>query len=157
MPNKVVNTDKVKEAFQVIKDALCSTKVLRTARFDREFILQTDASDYAVGACLSQKDDDGSEHPVAFVSCKLTDTQIRSSTIEKESFAIMFALKKLDYIIFGHKIVVFSDHNPLHYLVDATPKSSKLTRWALALQRYDISIMHRPGVQNANADALSRL
>ena len=158
LPNKVQINENVAQAFEKIKQALCSSRVLRTARFDRDFIIQTDASDYAVGACLSQLDDDGSEHPIAFASSKLSDTQCRWSTIEKESYAIIFALKKFDHYIFGHhSVIVFSDHNPLHFLVDATPRSSKLTRWMLALQRYNITIEHRPGAKNANCDALSRL
>jgi hypothetical protein len=157
MPNKTNNTDKVLEAFEQLKTALCSTKVLRTAQYDRDFIVQTDASDYAVGACLAQLDDEGNEHPIAFASGKLSDTQARWSTIEKEAYAIIFALKKFDHMIFGQNIIVYSDHNPLHFLADSIPKSSKLTRWSLALQRYNLKIEHRAGKLNANCDALSRL
>ena len=98
--------------------------MLRTARFDRDFIIQTDASEYAIGACLTQLDDDGSEHPIAFASCKLTDTQCKWSPSEKEGYVIIFALRKFDYTIYGlNSIIVYSDHNPLQYLIDATPKS----------------------------------
>jgi len=158
LPNQLKITEDAVQAFEQIKTALCSTRVLRTARFDRDFIIQTDASDYAVGACLSQLDDEGLEHPIAFASEKFSDVQSRWSTIEKEGYAIIFALRKFDHYIFGHNaVVVYSDHNPLHFLIDATPKSSKLTRWMLALQRYNITIEHRPGSKNANCDALSRL
>ena len=158
LPNQLQITDDAVKAFEDVKSALCSTKVLRTARFDRDFIVQTDASDYAVGACLSQLDDEGCEHPIAFASEKFSDVQSRWSTIEKEGYAIIFALRKFDHYIFGHNaVVVYSDHNPLHFLIDATPKSSKLTRWMLALQRYNITVEHRAGSKNANCDALSRL
>ena len=121
-----------------MKSALCSPRILKTARYDRDFIIQsqTDASDYAVGACLAQLDDDGREYPIAFASSKLSDTQCKWSTIEKESYGIIFALRKFDSFVFGQNIIVYSDHNPLHYLINATPKSSKLIRWSLALQRY---------------------
>ena len=156
-PLKPVITDEVISAFDLVKKALCSPQVLHTACFDRDFIIQTDASEYAVGACLTQLDDEGLEHPIAFASYKFSDTQRRWSTIEKEGFAIIFALRKFDSIVFGCKIVVYSDHNPLHYLTESTPKSSKLLRWALALQRYNLTVEHRPGKLNINADALSRL
>ena len=98
-------------------------------------------------ACLAQKFSDG-EHPIAYAAHKLSTTQHNSATIEKEAFAIIFALKKFDDIVHGRKIAVYSDDNPLKFLSDAVPKSSKLTRWSLALQRYDITILHRSGVNN---------
>ena len=109
-------------------------QVLRTPCYDNEagFIIQCDASDYGIGACLAQSFSDG-EHPLAYASCKLSPTQRNWATIEKEAFAIIFALKKFDDIVYGRKITVFSDHNPLKFLSDAVPKSSKLTRWSLAL------------------------
>ncbi|GFU10959.1 retrovirus-related Pol polyprotein from transposon 17.6 [Trichonephila clavipes] len=67
------------------------------------------------------------------------------------------ALKRFDSWIFGAEIEVISDHNPLMYLTLTTPQSAKLTRWALALQRYNIAISYRKGVKHGNADALSRL
>ena len=157
MSNKVEITEAVTKSFEELKVALCSPEVLRTAQYDRDFIIQCDASFYAVGACLAQIDDDGSEHPIAFASSKLSDVQRRWSTIEKEGYAIIFALRKFDSIIFGQNIILFTDHNPLHYLTNSLPKSSKLTRWSLALQRYNLTIKHRAGKLNANCDALSRL
>ena len=103
MPNKVRITEAVTRAFEEFKEILCSPKVLRTARYDRDFIIQCDASFYAVGACLAQLDNDGSEHPIAFASSKLSDVQRRWSTIEKEGYAIIFALRKFDAMVFGQK------------------------------------------------------
>jgi hypothetical protein len=156
-PSNTVNDVRVLRAFDDLKRALCSTTVLRTAKYDRDFLIQCDASNYAVGACLAQVDDEGHEHPICFASSKLSDTQQKWSTIEKEGYAIIFALKKFDHVVYGNNIVIYSDHNPLHFLSESVPKSSKLTRWSLALQRYNIKIVHRPGVDNGNADALSRV
>ncbi|GFT78273.1 retrovirus-related Pol polyprotein from transposon 17.6 [Trichonephila clavipes] len=88
---------------------------------------------------------------------KLTETQTQWATIEREAYAVIEALKRFDSWIFGDEIEVISDHNPLTYLTLTTPQSAKLTRWALALQRYNIAISYRKGVKHGNADALSRL
>ena len=150
------NSDQLR-SFENLKRCLSNAEILFTPRYDRHFIIHTDASDYAVGACLSQMDDEGKERPIAYFSSKLSDTQRNWATIKKESYAVIAALQKFDVIVFGNHIELFTDHNPLKYHVHCTPKSAKLTRWALALQRYDIAVHHRSGNENANADCLSRL
>jgi RNase H-like domain found in reverse transcriptase/Reverse transcriptase (RNA-dependent DNA polymerase) len=156
-PKTVVVTQRLVDAVNCIKQALCSTRVLRSACFEKDFYVQTDASKVAVGACLSQLDDEGDDYPIAFASCKLSTAQQNWSTVEREAFAIIFALKRFDHWLFGSKVIVVSDHNPLSYLLNCVPKSSKLMRWALALQRYNIVVKHRPGRLHGNCDALSRL
>ena len=106
---------------------------------------------------LAQIDDEGNERPIMYVSTKLTETQLRWSVIAKESYAVIFALRKFDHIVYGQRIILYTDHNPLQYVTSSLFKDSKLVRWSLALQRYDITIKHRAGVLNANCDCLSRL
>ncbi|GFU90372.1 RT_RNaseH domain-containing protein [Trichonephila clavipes] len=67
------------------------------------------------------------------------------ASIEKEAWAVLYGLNKFDKWIYGAKVEIISDHNPLKYLNQTTPKSPKLTRWALALQRWNHPITHRPG------------
>ena len=156
-PNKIQPTESIVQSFEAIKKALCGAEVLRPPDFTKEFIIQCDASNYAIGACLAQINNEGEEHPIEFASSKLSATQQRWSTIEKEAYAIIFALRKFDHFVYGQPITIYTDHNPLHFLVNSLPKSSKLTRWSLALQRYEITIKHRAGKMNSNCDALSRL
>ncbi|GBO45566.1 Retrovirus-related Pol polyprotein from transposon 297 [Araneus ventricosus] len=145
------------EAFVKIKDELVRMPTLHTPDISRPFWLYTDASATAIGACLAQHDDVVKELPTAFFSKKLTPTQMKWSTIEREAFCVLEALKKFDTWIFGGKIQVVSDHNPLTYLTSSAPHGAKLSRWALALQRYNLIISYRKDIQHGNADALSRL
>jgi hypothetical protein len=147
---------KAYEAFVKLKQALSSSQVLIAPDFHSPFIIQTDASDYAVGVCLAQIKD-GYERPIAFASRKLSVTQRKWSTIEKESYAVIFALQRFEHYLLGAKILLYTDHNPLKYLTACAPNNSKLTRWALALQQFDIEVRHRSGTSNKNCDALSRL
>ncbi|GBO25765.1 hypothetical protein AVEN_135413-1 [Araneus ventricosus] len=84
-------------------------------------------------------------------------TQMRCDTMEREAYAVLETLKKYDTWIFGAHIHVISDHNPLTYLTQQTPHSAELTRWSLALQRYDVTISYRKGSRHGNVESLSRL
>jgi transposase InsO family protein len=157
VPTKVPWEQKHQEALDKLKDDLSKATQLHTIDFTKEFGLSVDASATAVGCCLFQWTEEGQEKPIAFASLKLTDTQMHWSTIEREAFAVIWALKRFRSWIFLSKIIIYSDHNPLSYLTDASPKSAKLTRWALALQEFNVDFRYRPGRQNTVADFLSRL
>ena len=145
------------EAFESVKQKLMSAPILRCPDYSKQFVIQADASKYAVGSCLVQVFD-GEEHPIAYASSKLTGSQLAWSTVEKEAYSIVVALKKFDAYVYGREVVLVTDHNPLCYLTNAAPSNPKLTRWKLGLQRYNIvSIVHRKGAEHVNCDALSRL
>ena len=155
--NTIKFSDTERKAFNDLKQALCNYTMLYTAKYDRGFILRTDSSAYAVGACLSQLDDEGVEHPVAFVSAKLTETQRRRAIIDNEAWALLYALQKLDVYVYMSRVTVYMDHDPLHYITHSLPHSPRLTRWQLALQRYDLDIHYIRGQDNVVSDCLSRV
>ena len=145
-------------AFDKLKELLCKATVdsLYIVDFSKPFNIHVDASDYVVGSVVSQTDDKGIERPIAFASRKLNSTQRGWSTIEKESYAAMWALQKYRNWLFAAKITIFCDHNPITYLTEASPKSAKLMRWALAIQEFDVKFCYKPGRTNTAADYLSR-
>jgi hypothetical protein len=156
-PIEIRFTDEQRYAFQTIKNALCNAVSLHQPDYSKEMILRCDASQRTIGAYLSQYSEEAQgELPLAYVSSKLTETQERWSTIEKECFSIIYALKKLDPILYGCKISLYTDHNPLIHIRNAASTSSKLLRWSLWLSRYDITVRYIPGKQNVMADFLSR-
>ena len=156
VPNELPWNEDAQRSFDSIKHKLVTAPVLMIPDINKPFLVQVDASQYAVGSCISQRDDVGLEHPVAYGSQKLTDSQVKWATIEKEAYAVIWALKRFDTLLYGANIEIISDHNPLSYLVDNVSKSAKLTRWALALQRYKCTVKHKSGVSHGNADMLSR-
>ena len=145
------------QAFERIKRLLTSLPVLRAPDFSKPFVVQVDASDRGVGAELKQEFD-GHLHPVAYMSSKLKKHQQSYSTIEKECLAIILALEKFDVYLVpnGNVITIYSDHNPLTFLKTMYGKNARLTRWALALQPYNVNIEHVKGQDNLVADYLSR-
>jgi len=142
-----------------LKSKLCRAThdALAIVDFNKPFVIHVDASGYAVGNVLTQPDVYNRERPVAFISKKLNKTQQSWATIEKETFATIWALKYFRNWIFGKSVTVYTDHNPITYLTDAASKSAKLTRWKLAIQEYDVTFCFKSGEANVVADFLSRL
>jgi len=124
---------------------------LNAIDWDKPFNVCTDASEFCIAGCMSQTDDKGNQQPITFFSKKLDSTQQKWSTIEREAFAVIEMLKRVTAWVFGHKIHLFCDHNPLSFLTESAPKSAKLMRWALALAEYDIIFHYKEGKSNMMA------
>ncbi|KAL1282699.1 hypothetical protein QQF64_001502 [Cirrhinus molitorella] len=154
-PEKVVWTEENEEAFRQIKRALTSEPLLRAPDFNRPFLVQTDASDAGLGAVLSQVQD-GEEHPVVFISRKLTPAERKYAAVEKEALAIKWAVLELKYYLLGRRFTLLTDHAPLQWMSRAKETNARVTRWFLALQDFHFEVRHRAGAANANADGLSR-
>ena len=146
------------QAFERVKAILQTAPVLVTSDFGKQFKLVVDASDLGAGAVLQQEDDQGIDHPICYFSAKFNEHQQRYSTIEKETLALLLALKQFDvYLNNTVKLVlVYTDHNPLVFIKKMKGKNQRLLRWGLALQEYDLEIYHIKGKDNVIADALSR-
>ncbi len=124
--------------------------------FGKEFVLQTDASDYGVSAVLSQLDDLGNEKVIAYASKALSPREQKYSTTEKEAFAVVFGTAHFRVYLLGRHFKLITDHNALRWLHTMEAKG-RLARWIIDLQEFDFSVVHRAGRIHNNADALSRL
>ncbi|VDI43801.1 Hypothetical predicted protein [Mytilus galloprovincialis] len=130
----------------------------------KPYVLYTDASNDTIGACLTQPCEEEETHlsclrkekPIYFLSHKLSDTQSRWSTIEKEAFSIHYALQKLDHYLHGAEFIIRTDHTPLKYLLLSPQCNKKLQLWALGIASYNCKIEWLAGTDNTIADYLSR-
>ena len=136
---------------QIIK-LLTEKPILSYPNFNETFYLSTDASKTGVGAVLAQKDHVRREHPIHYASRTLNPAERNYSTIERELLAIIYAVDKFRYYLYGKKFIVITDHNPLVYLKNITLSSERLTRWRLKLAEYDLEVLYRKGNLNSNAD-----
>jgi hypothetical protein len=151
---KLVWTEDGKAAFLQIKEAINNCPILFFLDDTSPIYLHTDASDYGIGAYLFQVVDE-KDTPIAFMSHSLTDTELGWSTIEKECYAIVYALEKFEYVIRDRTFTIRTDHKNLTYIdADTNPK---VKRWKLFIQEYDFYIEHISGEANFVADAFSRL
>lgn len=149
-------TENCEEALQKIKRHLISAPVLSCPDFDLPFTIQTDASDYGLGAVLTQVHPDGSEKVICYLSRSLHKNERKFSTTEKECLAVLFAIEKLRPYIEGTRFTVITDHYSLKWLHSIKDPVGRIARWAVRLQQYDFDIIHRKGKDNIVPDVLSR-
>lgn len=145
-------------AFQSLKQAFCSSSVLIHPNYDRPFVLEADASGYAIGAVLSQLSNDGHLHPVDFYSRTLTDPERNYPIYDQELLAIVASLKHWRHHLMGapHVVTVYTDHKNLSAFSAAPITNYRHARWSLDLNDYRLLITYRPGRLQIQADALSR-
>ena len=103
------------------------------------FEIMCDASDYAVGTVLGQTKDK-KHHAIAYTSKTLTGAQLNYATTEKEFLAVVFAIDKFRSYLVGAKIIVYTDHAALKYLLTKKDARPRLMRWILLLQEFDLEI-----------------
>ncbi|EYC05726.1 hypothetical protein Y032_0080g1333 [Ancylostoma ceylanicum] len=155
-------TEEENKKFEALKTALVNAPVLAqpdisaAEKGDRPFIIYTDASGEGLGAVLCQEGDDKLLHPVFFASRGLSKAERNYHITDLEALAVMFALQKFHFFVYGLRTIVRTDHQPLTCLFKRTNVSARVLRWALEIQKYRLEIEYVAGKANAVADALSR-
>jgi hypothetical protein len=147
-----------RNSFRALKDALLTEPVLKMPDSEKQFIVETDASDKAIGACLNQMDEVGHLHPCAFYSRKLTAPELNYDVHDKELLAIIEATREWRPYLAGARMTVqvYTDHKNLITFTTSKKLNRRQTRWAEMLADYDLRITYHEGRHNGRADALSR-
>ncbi|CAN6552321.1 unnamed protein product [Malus baccata var. baccata] len=148
--------DACSTAFKHLKEALTSAPIITPPDWSLPFELMCDASNYAIGAVLGQRKNK-QPHVIYYASRTLNDAQLNYSTTEKELLVVVFALDKFRSYLLGTKVIIFTDHAALKYLLTKKEAKPRLIRWMLLLQEFDIEIRDKKGVENVVADHLSRM
>ncbi|CAN6721052.1 unnamed protein product [Malus baccata var. baccata] len=143
-------------SFNQLKELLTTAPIIVPPDWSLPFELMCDASDYALGAILGQRKDKR-PHVIYYASWTLNDAQLNYSTTEKELLAVVFALDKFRSYLIGTKVIVFTDHAALKYLLTKKEAKPWLIRWMLLLQEFDIEIRDKKGSENVVVDHLSRM
>lgn len=155
---KVEWTDDALMAFEEFKRAITEATLLAHPREDAQLVLCTDASNTAVGGALHQMHGQKLE-PLAFFSRKLSPTETRYSTYDRELLAIFAAVRHFRNQLEGRQFVIYSDHAPLQYaFTNPSEKASpRVVRQLDFISQFTTDIRYVPGVQNIPADFLSRI
>ena len=148
--------EKCLAAFRTLKRALVSAPIIQPPDWSQPFEIMCDASDYAVGAVLGQRKG-GKVHAIYYASKTLNGAQLNYATTEKELLAVVFAFEKFRSYIVNSKVIVYTDHAALKYLLSKKDAKPRLIRWILLLQEFDVEIQDKKGSENVVVDHLSRM
>jgi hypothetical protein len=153
-------TKETRDMFEELREAIRRCPKLYFLDDNSPVHLETDASDYGIGAYLYQKVYDPitgltNNHPVAFMSKTLQGAQRNWSTIEKEAYAIYWTLKKLEYLLRDITFDLLTDNRNITFIYKS--QSKKVENWRIAIQHFRFNIKHVMGSNNVVADCLSRI
>lgn len=149
-------TKESNDAFTKLKECLMSTSVLSCPDHSKPFQIHTDASDYGIGAVLTQNID-GNERVIAYMSKSLSKQERNYSTTEREALAVLTAIEHWRcYVDNGQKFTVYTDHAALKWFLNLNNPTGRLARWGVRLSMFNFEIKHRRGSENVVPDLLSR-
>ena len=148
-------TKECQEAFEELKTKLVSEPVLALPTGEVMYILDTDASDYGLGAVLSQQQND-EERVITFSSRTLSKAETKYETTRKELLAVVNGLKQFCQYLLGRYFIIRTDHMALSCLRRTPEPVPQLARWLVFIEKYDYEVVHRKARRHGNADGLSR-
>ena len=146
------------KAFDELKGVFTTKPVLVTPDLDKEFRVETDASNYATGGVLLMKCSDKMWRPVAFISKSLSDIERSYEIHDKEMLAVVRCLEAWRHFLEGAaiKFEICTDHKNLEYFMKAQKLNQRQARWALYLSRFNFTLKHVPESKIGKVDSLSR-
>ena len=153
---KLYFDESCQKAFEEIKFRLVEAPIMAKPDWNREFEIMCDASDFAMGAVLGQKDEKVFK-AIYYASKTFNEAQENYSTTEKKMLAIVFACEKFRPYILGSHVVIHTDHTSIKYLMAKKEAKPRLIKWVLLLQEFDLEIKDKKGSDNVIADHLSRV
>jgi len=143
------------EAFKKLKECLTTAPVLAAPLQEGRYVLDTDSSDFALGAVL-QQEQGGILRVIAYVSRALDTAEKNYCTTRKELLAVIYGLKQFRHFLLAQEFTIRTDHAALTYLKRTPEPVGQQSRWLDLLAEFHFTIQHRPGISHGNSDALSR-
>ena len=150
-------TDKCQKAFETMIKTLTTAPLLAYPDCNKPFQLSCDASQFAIGFILSQKDSYGVDHVIEYAGRSLRKSELNYSISDKEALAMVEGFRKFHVYLYSAHTTVLTDHQALEHVFKNPKISGRIARWNILLQNYDYTVVYKKGKLNANADAISRL
>jgi len=153
--SNLIWTEDCQIAFNRLKGALTGPQIMATPIDGGNYVLDTDASDSAIGAVLSQIQN-GQEKVISYASRTMSKSEKNYCVTDKELLSVRYFVEYFHHYLMGRKFIIRSDHQALKWLVSFKEPKGRVARWIEILSAYDYEIQFRKGTQHGNADSLSR-
>lgn len=155
---KFIWTDQMEESFNTLKVELSKTTSLYLPDYKKKFILETDASDTGLGACLMQKDNKNNLVPIRWASRKLSKSEKNYGITEKEFLAIIWGIEYFEYQLKGREFDIITDHIALTSIrTKGDFGNARMNKWIDSIQKHQFTVIYKKGQDMLSADAMSRL
>ena len=146
------------DSFEALKSICSECPVLAYAYYTKPFVLHTDASTTGLGAVLYQKQEDGKERVIAYTSRTLNNSEWNYDTHKLEFLALKWAITdRFHEYLYGATFDMYTDNNPLTYILSTTKLDAMGHRWVASLGPYNFALHYKPDRLNCDADALSHI
>ena len=156
--NEIEWTEQCEQAFNKLKEICNDTPILAYADYNKCFKVHTDTSEQGLGAVLYQDQDDGTTRVIAYASRNLSKSEKRYHSSKLEFLALKWSVcERFHEYLYGGKFQVYTDNNPLMYILMTARLDATGQWWVASLANYDFTIHYCSGKQNIEADALSRI
>ena len=156
--SKIEWNSKCDEAFLKLKQICTSTPVLAYAIYRKAFRVHTDASEFGLGTVLYQEQEGGTMHVIAYASQSISNAESRYHSSKLEFLALKWAVcEQFHEYLYGGTFDVFTDNNPLTYVLTTAKLKATTQCWVASLANYNFKIFYKGGKQNVEADALSMI
>ena len=148
-------TELCQQSFEELKRKLISPEIMAYPNEKDQFILDCDASNFCIGAVLSQRQGD-KERVISYGSRTLSKAERNYCVTDRELLAVKYFVSYYRQYLLGRKFVVRTDHQALKWLFSLKEPKNRVARWIEILSEFDFSVEYRPGTKHGNADGMSR-
>ena len=151
-------SEDMQTAFEELKVQLTSAPALAYPDYEKPLLVTTDASSKAVGADLSQADENGRNHPINYAIWALSSAESNYSAFKREALGIVFALSKFRHYLRFNRFKLYTGHQALKYTSNIKDPHGRIARWFTLLAEYDFEICYeREAVKSAQTSYPDRL
>ncbi len=148
-------SEEAHEAFNTLKEKLLEFPILRRPDFSKVFILHTDWNALGICVILGQLDEEGKEYVIAYAYRNNNKVESNYSSYEGECLIVVWVVIHFRPYFYGTKFTLYTEHQPIKWLMTNDKLTGKLAHWAFVLQEYEFKVIHRPGITHQNAYTMS--
>jgi hypothetical protein len=143
-------------SFNTFKEKLSKFPITRKHDFNKVFIVHTNCSALGIGVIIGQLDEEDKEYVIVYASQSNNKAENNYFSYKGKCFIVVWVVIHFRPYLYGTKFTLYTDHQPIKWLMTNDKLTGKLARWVLILQEYEFKVIHRCGITHQNVDTMLR-